>query len=117
MMNCVLMIVLAAMLVTSGNAAIATAHSRPVALAAGDRHPVAPGVRPGLRPLAKTWTTRGQETKAGPQVLAAAALTGPGFFLAEGKGFEPSTGCPAPDFELRRNVRLTFDYPSFPVCS
>ena len=33
---------------------------------------------------------------------------------AEGKGFEPSTGCPAPDFESSRNPR---DFPRKPQSS
>lgn len=49
--------------------------------------------------LDKTWTTAGQETQAGSQVLCFSALPSPVSRLAEGKGFEPSTGCPAPDFE------------------
>ena len=57
------------------------------------------GISRGRSPLDKTWTTWGQEKEAGSQVLAAVALTSPGSFTAEGKGVEPSTGYPAPDFE------------------
>jgi hypothetical protein len=42
--------------------------------------------------LDKTWTTRGQEKTAGPQVLDISPLTSRVSFQAEGKGFEPSTG-------------------------
>jgi len=53
----------------------------------------------GISPLDRTWTTGVQENEEGPQVLVSQVLASPGSFLAEGKGFEPSTGCPAPDFE------------------
>jgi hypothetical protein len=40
--------------------------------------------------LDKSWTTRGQENKAGSQVLYHSALTSPGSFQTEREGFEPS---------------------------
>ena len=57
------------------------------------------GLAPRNMNLDKTWTTRGQERDAGSQVSAITALASHGSFRAEGKGFEPSTGYPAPDFE------------------
>jgi hypothetical protein len=50
-------------------------------------------------PPAKTWTMGVQEDEAGSQVPAATSLTSLVSFQAEGKGFEPSTACAAPDFE------------------
>ena len=44
------------------------------------------GVGSGNQPLDKTWTTRGQETKPGSQVLDFIALTSPTSFLAERTG-------------------------------
>ena len=57
------------------------------------------GDGPARAPLAKTWTTGVQENEEGSQVPANSVLASPVSFRAEGKGFEPSTGCPAPDFE------------------
>ena len=91
MLKYVLMIVVAAIVAATSNPAAAMA-----ARVAGAE---IPGVGPGKSPLDKTWTTGGQENEAGSQVLAVTSLTSPGSFEAEGKGFEPSTGCPAPDFE------------------
>ena len=91
MMRYLLMIVLVAMPAISGNAAAAM-----VARVAGAD---GAGGSLGKSPLDKTWTTGGQKNEAGTQVLAIASLTSPMSFQAEGKGFEPSTGCPAPDFE------------------
>ena len=54
---------------------------------------------PGRASLDKTWTTQGQENGAGSQVHTFSRLASPGSSPAEGMGFEPTTGCPAPDFE------------------
>jgi len=53
----------------------------------------------GIPPLAITLTTVGQENAEDPQVLNAKVLPSPVSFQAEGTGFKPSTGCPAPHFE------------------
>ena len=86
----VLMIVVAAMAAT-GNPA--------VTMMAGDAGAEIPGVDRGISSLDRTWTTRRQKNEAGSQVLDWQVLTSPVSSQAEGKGFEPSTGCPAPDFE------------------
>jgi hypothetical protein len=121
MLKYVIMIVLFAMLAISSN---------PVAtMAAGGAGAGIPGVSQGNSLLAKTWTTGVQKKEAGSQVLATASVTSRGSFEAEGKGFEPSTGCRAPGFETgcrkhwgdgtcvlapyRRRVRL--DAATFPA--
>ena len=100
MMNCAMMIVLAAM--TAANASPA------VTKTAGDTGAaVTNGARQGISLLAKTWTTGVQGNEAGSQVLGNTSLTSPGSISAEGKGFEPSTGCPAPDFETLKSFYAT----------
>jgi hypothetical protein len=91
MFNRVMMIVVAAIVAATSNPA--------VAMSAGGAGADVSGVSVGKSPLDKTWTTGGQENEACSQVLAVTLLTSPVSFQAEGKGFEPSTGCPAPDFE------------------
>jgi hypothetical protein len=82
MLEYVMMIVLAAVTAAMGN---------PVAImAAGGAGAEIHGVGPGKPSLDKTWTSRGQENAAGSQVPFFSALTRPGSFSAEGKGFEPS---------------------------
>jgi hypothetical protein len=94
------MIVLIAMMATSGHSTVMAVECSPAVLVAARRAGAEDlGVRLRKAPLDKTWTIGGQEDEAGSQVLAVTSLTSPGSFPAEGKGFEPSTGCPAPDFE------------------
>ena len=50
----------------------------------------------------KTGTESPSENSQSSQKLTIQALASPKIFQAEGKGFEPSTGCPAPDFESGR---------------
>ena len=50
----------------------------------------------------KTGTTMSPENNTGPQVVAMQQLASRVSLEAEGKGFEPSTGFPAPDFESGR---------------
>ena len=91
MMKNVMMSVLVAILAVSSNPA--------AAVAVGSAGAEIPGIGRGNLSLDKTWTTRGQENEAGSQVLIVRSLTSPVSFTAEGKGVEPSTGYPAPDFE------------------
>ena len=93
-MKYVSMIVVAAMMAVSSNPAATTM--------AGSAEAEIPGVNPAISPLDKTWTTRGQENKAGSQVLVFRSLTSPVSFPAEGTGFEPATGFPAPHFQCGR---------------
>jgi len=99
-----MMIALLAMLAIGSNSAAIVAVRR-----AGAE---IPGVSQGSSPLAKTWTTGLQKKEPGSQVLVTASLTNHGSFEAEGKGFEPSTGCPAPDFESQNRLQLPFSYSS-----
>jgi hypothetical protein len=91
MMKYVMIIVLAASLAIGSNPA--------TAMVAGGAGAEIPGVSPGKTFLDRTWTTWGRKNEAGSQVIVVTSLTSPSSFQAEGKGFEPSTGCPAPDFE------------------
>ena len=50
----------------------------------------------------KTGTNAVPENNCGSQAVANQPLTSRVSFEAEGKGFEPSTGFPAPDFESGR---------------
>jgi hypothetical protein len=50
----------------------------------------------------KTGTTTSPENSTGSQAVAIQELASEVSFEAEGKGFEPSTGFPAPDFESGR---------------
>ncbi len=52
--------------------------------------------------LDKTGTNRAAKNDNSPQTPVFQALTSCGSLKAEGKGLEPSTGCPAPDFESGR---------------
>jgi hypothetical protein len=93
-------------------ATLAISSSLAAAMVAGDAGAAIRGVGPEKSLLAKTWTTGVQKNEAGSQVLISAALASRGSFQAEGKGFEPSTGCPAPDFESQNRLQLSFSYPS-----
>ena len=80
-----LVIMVAAIVAVTGNmAAMAAADG-----GAGVKYPGASGEN---LILDKTGPTGAQENEAGSQVLVLSGLTNPVSFLAEGKGFEPSTG-------------------------
>ena len=64
------------------------------AMAAGGAQIKVLGVTKSESPLAKYWTTRGQEHAAGSQVLAIPSLTSHSSFEAEGTGLEPATRFP-----------------------
>jgi hypothetical protein len=82
---------------------VLAASSNPAAIVAtGDAGAKMPSVGSGAAPLAKTWTTGVQENEPGSQVLAVSSLTSRGSFSAEGTGFEPATGFPAPHFQCGR---------------
>jgi hypothetical protein len=53
----------------------------------------------------KTGTNADAENSTGSQVVGIQPLASRVSFKAEGKGFEPSTGFPAPDFESERELR------------
>jgi len=96
MMKYLLTVLVVAMLAIT--AAVAVTAADPVHAA-----PHSAGERGGEPPLAKTWTTGVHEKEPCSQVLVTASLANHGSFLAEGKGFEPSTGRQAPDFESLRH--------------
>jgi hypothetical protein len=50
----------------------------------------------------KTGTIMSRQNDSGSQMVEVKPFTSRASFTAEGKGFEPSTGCPAPDFESGR---------------
>jgi len=103
------------LLTTIGLAAAVAAGALLIALAtdsSGLPPQFIPGQPAGDPPLAKTWTTGVQKKEPGSHVLVTASLSSHGSFQAEGKGFEPSTGCPAPDFESLSPRQLPFRCPS-----
>ena len=60
----------------------------------------------------KTGTSTIPKNTSGSQTAKNKPNASRGSFLAEGKGFEPSTGFPAPDFESSGYCTLTFRYPA-----
>jgi hypothetical protein len=58
-----------------------------------------------VRDRDKTGTTTSPENNTGSQSAAIQQLASSVPFVAEGKGFEPSTGFPAPDFESEIQLR------------
>jgi hypothetical protein len=68
----------------------------------------------------ETGTSTTPKNNTGSQDAAMQQLASSVSFGAEGKGFEPSTGFPAPDFESSRCAHLRFRYSAiagfFSVC-
>jgi hypothetical protein len=83
MLKYVMMIVVAAHVSATNNPAI-------MMMAEGAEDEI-PFTSPKISPLDKTWTTRGQETEEGSEMLVFLALTSPVSFRAEGTGLEPAT--------------------------
>jgi hypothetical protein len=82
---------------------------RPVrALDDGGQHSKPNQQNSEVRDRDKTGTTTSPENNTGSQGAAVQQLASRVSFEAEGKGFEPSTGFPAPDFESSRCGPLRF---------
>ena len=82
---------------------VALVAARPVgALGAGGQNCEPGRQNSEARDRDKTGTTTSPENSTGPQAVAIQQLASRVSFEAEDKGFEPSTGFPAPDFESGR---------------